>query len=192
MCPKFTSKAVMKSLEIKSETELDNEQLQFRWSNATIKELHKKNLKISRKLIQYTDYSYHANSGSKPICFYLDIFCKRFLRSFCRISIVLWLPVWHQYFALFMFACYLEYHWIRVVHTEKQSILKCSSVLIHNFILVSFYQWSIFFSSFEKHNTNIEHSYNMFIQQVQHTLIQHETHTTRLYNTLIQRANQKN
>ena len=98
---------------------------------------------------------------------------------FCWLSIILWLPVWHQYFSSSMLAHYWGRHWIREVHPAKSSILKCSSVMIHIVLQFSFSHWSTDFSSFKnynakKYNTHTTCLYNTLIQHVQHILIQHE------------------
>ena len=111
--------------------------------------------------------------------------------TICPLSIVLWLPVWHQYFSLSMLARCWGYHWIRVVHPAKQSMSKCSSVIIHIFPRVFFFPGISWFSYFEtiqheKYNTQTTILYWTLIQHIQYALIKHKGYTTRLFHTIIQ------
>ena len=110
---------------------------------------------------------------------------------FCRISILIWFPVWYKYFTLLMLDHYWGCHWIGSVHPDKTDNFKmffcsdyhCSSGFL--FLVINL------FFSFGKYNTKTTCLYNTLIKHVQHALIQHGLRTTHLYNTLIKHENRK-
>ena len=77
---------------------------------------------------------------------------------FGQLSTVLWFSVWYQYCLLLMLDYFWSCHFLRALHTVKQSIKKKYFLLIYIVLQVSFTQWSSYFSPLINKTRKIQHT----------------------------------